>query len=213
MMQYNARMSVRPGDAEPVERSISPIDRVAIFLDTNSRLVETAIAAVEGPSAQTLFAFNRARGIAVENMSLIAKPQFFRTDGDTQMVAAATGAMMNATVQLWETATHLRPDDPSNFDFDEEFQETAVAGLTSDDSSKEGRDAIKTCLAGLCNTYESSTQNLFEKVMSADSVVNYAFEVQQRAERRRHLIQFGGAAVAAFAGASAAIFIFGRKSK
>jgi hypothetical protein len=119
---------------------------------------------------------------------------------------------MGATEKLWHTATELRPDDPTRLQFDSGIREKAVEALANGSPADEAASSSAAEASGfLSNQYEAAANNLFDKVMTADSVVKYAMDASQQAERKKQIIGFGSTALAALIGTAVAIHVFNKK--
>jgi len=204
-------MSVTEGEAGPGGGEAEPLDLIAAFLDANDNLAKVAIYTCKQPSAEAMAILNHLKGRVVESAAPMVVTKFFRDTGDVELINTAVGAVIGATEILWDTATEVRPDDPSHFNFDDDVRKKIVEALTNEDEEDETvRESIASAM-GLSNTYEFAVENLFQKVMTAEPVVMYAMGVSEQAERKKQLINFGSVALATFVGTSLAHYFFGRK--
>jgi hypothetical protein len=201
-----------PGEVEPGESEVTPLDSIAYFLDINEQFVQAATHTVAQPSDVALGMVNLVKKLAVESTLPMFETKFYGSIGDEQLVTTATGAVMNTTEKLWKTATKLRPDDPSHFGFQHGLQEFAVRALINvNEESDESQSRVSEAMELVCNTYEGAVQNLFEKVMTADSVVVYAIKAGERDARKQQLRDFGSTALATFIGTGAAYYLLNKK--
>ena len=193
------------------EIEAAPDDLIANFLDVNDYLVQLATQTLEQPSAETIVMTDGLKREAIKSIAPMVETQFFRGSGDQYLVSTAAAAVIKTTARLWETATELRPDEPTHNYFDPNVHPAVVGALTADSEGDEARVAIAQAMSMLCNTYEQAVENLFEKVITSEAVINYGLMVQERAEHQRRLINFGSVAAATFIGTALANYLAGKK--
>lgn len=195
-------MSVGFEEAEPGE-VLSPLDEVSAFVDANVTFMVVAEQTHGQPSLEGLAVVSELKKQAVISTEPFIKKEFFRTGDDDALIETAVGAVMTTTQNLWDTATRIRPDEPSHFKFDEDFKEVAVSAIHGTLKEISPDDAITL----LGNTYENAVSNLFDKLMTSDSIVDFSLDVGEHSQRRQRLLNYGGVALASFIGTTAAYLI------
>lgn len=204
-------MNTTSHEAGPEEPGATPDIEVADFLDAHSNLLKAAASAESTPSTETLVALVESKRDVVTRLSPFIVSGFYRESDDKEAVDMTVGAVMEATRQLWQTATEIRPDDPTHLEFDESVRFQVVYALIH--GSYEEKFDANDAKGLIANTCEAAVNNLFDKIMTSDSVIYWQMNEAATVERKRQITKFGAAATAAFIGTGLALILAQKHSR
>lgn len=204
-------MSVMPEGIFPDGPELAPYKAVAAFLDANDCLVRSTVIAHAQPTVESLILADRFKKEAIESVAPMVTTQFFRGLGDGELISVAAQAVIKSTETLWQTATKIRPDDPTHFNFDDGLPAQVIEALSNEDQGDNATTDMASAVGFLSNTYEEAVRNIFQKLISADSVIAFGIDTNNRIERKKQRVNLGATVVAAFLGAGLAHLLTNRK--
>ena len=200
---------------EILDQAVEQIDR---FTEANSNLRKLLQTVRDNPSDNNLQAATEGCTLVRISCTPFFEAQFYRETKSWILISSAVGAVMHETEEHWKLASELYPNDPTDLNFEDDFRDKALTALLPHDEfaeeDQETLDGRAGYLTGfICNIHQKAVDNLLDKFMRSDNVLDYAFRGVSREQRKEKMVHAGIVALAAFAGTTLAHIFLGKRKK